>query len=56
MPSQIIKNYNEDVMQTYLDLFNGETIELDMVSCCPLELTKGYKAINRIEFKRKMKF
>jgi hypothetical protein len=56
MPSQIIKNYNEDVMQTYLDLFNGETIELDMVSCCPLELTKSYKAINRIEFKRKMKF
>ncbi|HRF70068.1 MAG TPA: DNA polymerase [Candidatus Pelethenecus sp.] len=56
MPSQIIKNYNDDVMQTYLDLFNGETIELDMVSCCPLELTKGYKAINRIEFKRKMKF
>jgi hypothetical protein len=56
MPSKIIKNYNEDVMQTYLDLFNGETIELDMVTCCPLEFTKNYKAINRIDFKRKMKF
>ena len=24
MPSQIIKNYNQNVMQTYLDLFNGK--------------------------------
>lgn len=56
MPSQIIKKYNENVMQTYLDLFNGKEIELDMVSCCPLQLTKDYKAINRIEFKRKLKF
>ena len=56
MPSQIIKNYNQNVMKTYLDLFNGKELELDMVSCCPLQLTKNYKAINRIDFKRKLYF
>jgi len=56
MPSQIIKNYNEDIMKTYLDLYNGKEIKLDMVSCCPLEFTKDYKAINRESFPRTLVF
>jgi hypothetical protein len=56
MPSQIIKDYNENYLQTYLDLYNRKKIKLDMVSCCPLELTKNYKAINRVSFIRKLYF
>lgn len=54
--TQIIKNYNEDIMQTYIDLYNGKELEFNLVSCCPLELTRDYKAINRTNFKRKIKF
>ena len=56
MPSQIIKDYNENYLQTYLDLYNRKRIKLDMVSCCPLELTKNYKAINRVSFIRELYF
>jgi hypothetical protein len=56
MPSQIIKDYNENYLQTYLDLYNRKKIKLDMVSCCPLELTKNYKAINRVSFIRELYF
>lgn len=56
MPSKIIKEFNEDIMKTYMNLYNNEKITLDMAKCCPLELTKTYRAINRIEFKRTLCF
>ncbi len=56
IPSVIIENHDEDIIKTYKNLYDGEELTFDMVSACPLQLTKNYTAINRTSFIRKIKF
>jgi hypothetical protein len=54
--SNAIIDYDIDVMNTYKKLFNGDYIEFDMVTYCPLKRNKNYTAQNRKSFKRVLIF
>ena len=54
IPSSVIRELDDNVMNTYMRLFNNESIECDLTSACPLKLGKDYRARNTIDFTRKM--
>jgi hypothetical protein len=55
-PSQTIKDFNDDYMNTYEELFNDKVIKFNITKYCPLELLKNYTAINRTDFTRTIQF
>ena len=52
IPSKCVEN----PMETYMVLYNGATVEFDLLKYCPLKKTKSQRMVNNIEFKRKIKF
>lgn len=56
VPSKVVEDFDEDVLKTYTRLFNEETIEFNLLKCCPLKFTKDYNVINNIAFLRKVFF
>lgn len=54
IPSTVIKELDENVMNTYMRLFNNEIIECDLSKACPLQMGKDYRARNTVKFARNM--
>ena len=54
IPSSVIRELDDNVMNTYMRLFDNESIEFDLTKACPLKLGKDYRARNTMNFKRKM--
>lgn len=54
IPSSVIKELDENVMNTYMRLFNNESIECDLSKACPLKMDRDYRARNTVKFTRNM--
>ena len=54
IPSSVIRELDDNVMNTYMRLFDNESIEFDLSKACPLKLGKDYRVRNTIDFTRKM--
>lgn len=54
IPSSVIRELDDNVMNTYMRLFDNESIECDLTTACPLKMGKDYRARNTIDFTRKM--
>ena len=54
IPSSVIRELDDNVMNTYMRLFDNESIEFDLTTACPLKLGKDYRARNNMNFIRKM--
>jgi hypothetical protein len=52
LPSSVIKELDENVMNTYMRLFDNESIEFDLSKACPLQMGKDYRARNTVKFTR----
>lgn len=52
LPSSVIKELDENVMNTYMRLFDNECIEFDLSKACPLQMGKDYRARNTVKFTR----
>lgn len=54
IPSSVIKELDENVMNTYKRLFDNESIEFDLSKACPLQMGKDYRVRNTVKFSRIM--
>lgn len=54
VPVKVIKELDDNYMNTYQRLFNGEVLEFDLAAACPLQMSKDYRARNTVKFMRKM--
>jgi hypothetical protein len=54
--TQCIKDVNPNCIETYIKLYNEESITFDLTKYCPLQKTKDLKMINTIKFVRKIEF
>ncbi len=51
------EEYNGSLEALYMDLYEGKTLEFDLLSVKPrFEYTKDFRIINKAEFHRKIKF
>lgn len=44
IPSASMRDFDADVMGTYMRLFNGERLEFDLSAYCPLQIDSDYRA------------
>jgi len=56
VPSQSIKDYDVDIMNTYMRLFNGDSLKFNLDKYCPIKLTDDFRAIKNTDMTRVLKF
>jgi len=54
IPASVIRELDENVMNTYMRLFNNESIEFDLSKACCLKMGKDYRVRNTLKFSRIM--
>jgi len=49
VPTQAVRDYDEDIIETYMKLLKGDSIKFNLANYCPIQIDADYRARKKVD-------